>query len=255
VKLVTWNVNSVRARQERLAAFLRREQPDVCCLQELKVVDADFPALEVEALGYRCTVHGQKTYNGVAILSRNEPAQVRAGLGDGVADPEARFLAATVDGVRVVCVYVPNGKTVGSDKWNYKLSWLRRLRAWLDRSADPAAPLVLCGDFNVAPEDRDAARPDEWRDTVLMHADARAALREVAAWGLTDAVRLHHQGEGPFTWWDYRMLGFPKNNGLRIDHILVTAPLAARCRETRVDRDERKGKLPSDHAPVIAVFD
>jgi exodeoxyribonuclease-3 len=160
-----------------------------------------------------------------------------------------------VDGVRVVCVYVPNGKTVGSDKWLYKLAWLRRLRAWCDRSVRPDVPLAVCGDFNIAPEDRDVARPDEWRDTVLTHADVRRALADLASRGFTDAVRLHHQGDGPYTWWDYRMLGFPKNNGLRIDHILVTPPLAARCRETRVDRDERKGKQPSDHAPVIAVFD
>jgi exodeoxyribonuclease-3 len=254
VKLATWNVNSVRMRLDRLTAFLGREQPDICCLQELKVVDADFPVLEVEALGYRCTVHGQKTYNGVAILSRSEPAEVQAGLADGTDDPEARFLAATVDGVRVACVYVPNGKTVGSEKWTYKLAWLERLRSWLDRAASREAPLVLCGDFNVAPEDRDVARPEEWRDSVLTHTDARAALAAVTAWGLTDAVRLHHHGDGPYTWWDYRMLGFPKNNGLRIDHVLVTPPLAARCREARVDRDERKGKQPSDHAPVIAVF-
>jgi exodeoxyribonuclease-3 len=255
VKLATWNVNSVRMRLDRLVAFLGRERPDVCCLQELKVVEADFPRLELEALGYRCTVHGQKTYNGVAILSRGEPGDVQAGFADGVLDPEARFLAATVDGVRVVSVYVPNGKSVGSEKWAPKLAWLRRLRAWLDRSAAPGAPLALCGDFNVAPEERDVARPEEWRDSVLTHPEARAALAGVTAWGLTDAIRLHHQGDGPYTWWDYRMLGFPRNNGLRIDHVLVTAPLAARCREARVDRDERKGKQPSDHAPVIAVFD
>jgi exodeoxyribonuclease-3 len=255
VKLATWNVNSVRMRLDRLVAFLGRERPDVCCLQELKVVEADFPRLELEALGYRCTVHGQKTYNGVAILSRDDPAHVQAGFGDGADDPEARFLTATVGGIRIACAYVPNGKTVGTEKWTYKLAWLGRLRGWLERTAAPDAPLALCGDFNVAPEDRDVARPEEWRDSVLTHADARAAFAAVTGWGLTDAVRLHHDGEGPFTWWDYRMLGFPKNNGLRIDHVLVTGPLAARCREARVDRNERKGKQPSDHAPVITSFD
>jgi exodeoxyribonuclease-3 len=255
VKLVTWNVNSVRARLERLVARLGLEQPDVVCLQELKVTDADFPFDEVRAAGYEAAVHGQKTYNGVAVLSRTPITEVEAGMGDGVDDPEARLISVRTAEVRVVSAYVPNGKMVGSDKWAYKLGWLARLRAYLDRTADPAAPLVLCGDFNVAPEDRDVARPDEWRGTVLCHEDARAALGAVVGWGLVDAIRLHHTGEGPYTWWDYRMLGFPKNNGLRIDHILVTRPLAERCREAYVVRDERKGKLPSDHAPVVAVFE
>lgn len=252
--LATWNVNSVRARLERLLAWLARERPDVVCLQELKVSDDDFPRLELEGAGWHVAVHGQKTYNGVAILSRTPLTAVAPGLSDGVADPEARLLSAHVGDTRVVSVYVPNGKVVGSDKWAYKLAWMRRLCGYLGRTADPASSLVVCGDFNVAPEDRDVARPDEWRDTVLTHADARAALREIAAWGLTDLIRLHHTGAGPYTWWDYRMLGFPKNNGLRIDHILATKPLAARCREAYVVRDERKGKQPSDHAPVVAVF-
>lgn len=253
-KIATWNVNSVRARLERLLAWLGREQPDVLCLQELKVTDDDFPRAELEAAGWQLAVHGQKTYNGVAILSRTPLEDVIAGLGDGVGDPEARLLSARAAGARVVCAYVPNGKTVGSDKWAYKLEWLRRLRAYLDRTADRAQPLLLCGDFNVAPEDRDVARLEEWKDTVLCHEEARERLREIVAWGLVDTIRLHHTGDGPFTWWDYRMLGFPKNNGLRIDHIFATRPLAARCTGAYVVREERKGKLPSDHAPVVAVF-
>ena len=255
MKIATWNVNSVRARLERLLGWLGREQPDVVCLQELKVTDADFPHAEMEAAGWSAAVHGQKTYNGVAILSRAGLSDVRAGMDDGVADAEARLLSASVAGVRVVSAYVPNGKAVGSDKWAYKLEWLRRLRGYLDRTAKPSDALVLCGDFNVAPQDRDVARVDEWRDTVLCHAQGREALHGVTAWGLTDTIRLHHTGEGPYTWWDYRMLGFPKNNGLRIDHIFATKPLAERCRQAYVVRDERKGKLPSDHAPVVAVFD
>lgn len=253
-KIATWNVNSVRARLERLLAWLGHEQPDVLCLQELKVTDDDFPRAELEAAGWQLAVHGQKTYNGVAILSRTPLEDVIAGLGDGVDDPEARLLSARTAGVRTVCAYVPNGKTVGSDKWAYKLEWLRRLRAYLDRTADRAQPLLLCGDFNVAPEDRDVARLEEWKDTVLCHEEARERLREIVAWGLVDTIRLHHTGDGPFTWWDYRMLGFPKNNGLRIDHIFATRPLAARCTGAYVVREERKGKLPSDHAPVVAVF-
>lgn len=253
MKVGSYNVNSIRARLERLLAWLAREQPDLVCLQEIKVTDDQFPRAEVEAAGYQVAVHGQRTYNGVAILSRAPLEDVRAGL-DDAPDPEARLIAARVGDVRVLSAYVPNGQVVGSEKWGYKLAWLERLRAYLERQHDPAAPLVICGDFNVAPEDRDVARPDEWRDTVLCHADVRAAWRHLVGWGLVDAIRLHHSGEGPYTWWDYRMLGFAKNNGLRIDHILATRPLADRSAEAYVAREERKGKLPSDHAPVVAVF-
>jgi exodeoxyribonuclease-3 len=254
VKLATWNVNSVRARLERLIARLGLEQPDVVCLQELKVTDADFPFEEVRAAGYEAAVHGQKTYNGVAVLSRTPITEVASGMGDDADDPEARLISVRTAGVRVISAYIPNGRIVGSESWAYKLGWLARLRAYLKRTARPDEPLALCGDFNVAPEDRDVARPDEWRGTVLCHEEARAAFAAVVAWGLVDTIRLHHTGEGPFSWWDYRMLGFPKNNGLRIDHILATRPLAERCTEAYVVREERKGKLPSDHAPVVAVF-
>ena len=252
--VATYNVNSIRARLDRVLAWLGRAECDVVCLQKLKVTDDEFPRDAFEAAGWHCAVHGQRTYNGVAILSRSPLAGVSAGLGDGVADPEARLLVAHAAGVRIVSAYVPNGQTVGSAKWAYKLAWMGRLRAWLERSASPDEPLVLAGDFNVAPEDRDVARPDEWRDSVLCHAEARAALRAIVDWGLLDAIRLHHDGDGPYTWWDYRMLGFPKNNGLRIDHVLVTEPLGPRCRNAYVVRDERKGKQPSDHAPVVAVL-
>ncbi len=174
---------------------------------------------------------------------------------DEVDDKEARLIAATVLGVRVISAYVPNGKYVGSETWPYKMEWLRRLRGYLERSGDKGQPLAVCGDFNIAPEARDVARPDEWRGSVLFHEEMSALLAELIAWGLVDTIRLHHTGEGPYTWWDYRMLGFPKGNGLRIDHILATAPLAARCREAYVCRDERQRQLPSDHAPVVAVFD
>ena len=224
------------------------------CLQEIKVTDDEFPRLELEALGYQAAVHGQRAYNGVAILSRLPVEDIRVGFGGGPPDAEARLVSARVDDVRVLSVYVPNGQTVGSDKWTYKLEWMERLRAHLADSDGPDTPIVLCGDLNVAPEDRDVARPDEWRNTVLCHADARAAWRRLVEWGLVDTVRLHHTGDGPYTWWDYRMLGFAKNNGLRIDHILATKPLAERCTGAYVARDERKGKLPSDHAPLVAVF-
>jgi exodeoxyribonuclease-3 len=254
VRLATYNVNSIRARLPRLLAWLERERPDVVCLQEVKVSDDVFPRAELEAAGYGVAVHGQRTYNGVAIASRSPIADVRVGLDDGVADAEARLIAGLVDGVWILSAYVPNGRAVGTDKWSYKLAWLARLRAYLARRYDPAMPLAVCGDFNVAPEPRDVARPEEWKGTVLCHPDARAAWREVLAWGLEDVVRRHHTGDGPYTWWDYRMLGFAKGNGLRIDHVLATSPLAARCAESYVARDERKGKQPSDHAPLVAVF-
>ena len=252
--VVTWNVNSIRARLDRLLAFLARHEPDAVCLQELKVTDADFPREALEAAGWKAATHGQKTYNGVAILSREEPAEVERGMGDADLDPEARLIAATVKGVRIVSAYVPNGKAVGSDKWDYKLRWLGRLQVWAATHLDAARPSVLCGDFNIAPEDRDAKNPEKWRDSVLCHPDVRSGFRALEGLGLVDALRRVRPDDEVFTWWDYRELGFPKNDGLRIDHLLVTPPFAARLASVSVDRDERKGKLPSDHAPVIARF-
>ncbi|MGH7700148.1 MAG: exodeoxyribonuclease III [Gemmatimonadales bacterium] len=253
--VATYNVNSIRARLSRLLAWLARTPADVVCLQEIKVADEEFPRLTLEAAGWHAAVHGQRTYNGVAILSRAPLDDVRVGLDDGTADGEARLLSGRTAGSRIVSVYVPNGQTVDSEKWRYKLDWLRRLRGYLERTASPEEPLLVCGDFNVAPDDRDVAFVDQWRDTVLTHEAGRAALRDILGWGLVDTVRRHHpEGPGPYTWWDYRLLGFPKGNGLRIDHIVATPPLAARCVQAYVDRDERKGKQPSDHAPVVAAF-
>ena len=253
MKLVTWNVNSIRARLDRCLAFLQRIGPDVVCLQELKVPDADFPFDEIHQCGYQAAVFGQRTYNGVAILSRSAIENVVRGLPGDSTDDQARLIAATTVGVKVVSVYVPNGQSVGSEKWAYKLAWLTRLRDWLG-SIDRAHPVAVCGDFNVAPEERDVARPEEWVHSVLCHGDARAMMLGLIRSGWVDTMRLHHEGPGPFSWWDYRMLAFPKGNGLRIDHILTTSDLAERCSAVWVDRDERKGKKPSDHAPVIAEF-
>jgi exodeoxyribonuclease-3 len=255
VKLATWNVNSVRAREERLLRWLEANRPDALCLQELKVTEDGFPALSLGSLGYRAAVHGQKTYNGVAVLSKTEPSDVERGFGDGGDDAQARLVAARVGGVHVVSAYVPNGAGVGSDKWAYKLDWLRRLRAWLDRRFAKGDLVALCGDFNVAPEARDVCDPEAWESSVLFHPEARAALEHVRAWGLVDAFRLHHEEGGLYSWWDYRMLAFPKNRGLRIDHVFLSEPLAARCRAARIDRNERKGKQPSDHAPVVVELD
>lgn len=254
MKIATWNVNSIRARRERLLRWLAAHGPDVLCLQELKAADEDFPFEDVRQAGYYAAVHGQRTYNGVAILSRKEAACVDRGLGDAADDPQARLISARIEDLRVLSAYVPNGGEVGSDKWAYKLDWMQRFRAYLDARCDPSQPLVVCGDFNVAPEPRDVSEPAVWEGTVLFHPEARTALEEVRRWGLVDAFRLHHPEAGQYSWWDYRRLAFPKNKGLRIDLILASEPLARLCTGASIDRQERKGKQPSDHAPVIAEF-
>lgn len=255
MRIATWNVNSIRARRERLLAWLERHEPDVLCLQELKVTDDKFPYDEVREHGYHAAVFGQKTYNGVAILSRTEPEEVVRGMDDGADDPQARFIVARIGEVTVASAYVPNGDRPGTDKFEYKLQWLKRLRTWLDQHHGASEPLALCGDLNVAPDDKDVAFPEQWAGTVLCHDQARSALEHVREFGLHDVFRKHHPDGGVYSWWDYQMLAFPKGNGLRIDHVFATEPLAKRSRDASVDRDERKGKKPSDHAPVIVEFD
>jgi len=254
MKIATWNVNSIRARQERLLAWLGKHAPDVLCLQELKVTDDAFPYDAIKQAGYHPVAHGQKTYNGVAILSRTEPGGVERGMDDDVDDPQARLVSAEIGGVRVISAYVPNGQAVGSDKYAYKLDWLRRLRDQLDQRFSPSDALVLCGDLNVAPDDDDVANPDVWADSVLCHQHVRDALAAICDWGLTDVFRQHHPEGGLYSWWDYRRLAFPKNDGLRLDHILATETMAKRSTAAEIDRDERKGSKASDHAPVIADF-
>lgn len=255
MKLVTWNVNSIRARLDRALAWLEKEAPDVLCIQETKCQEDVFPAEEFTDRGYHVVHRGQKTYNGVAILSR-EPARVicRDLPGDDE-DAQARFLHAEVAGLRVMCAYVPNGREVGTEAFAYKLRWLDRLRCYLGDQADPSQPLALVGDFNIAPETRDVHDPDAYAGQLHFHPDEHARLADLCAWGLEDAFRLHHQDAGLYSWWDYRQLGFPKNRGLRIDLILLSASLVKACGDVRIDRDERKGKKPSDHAPVIAELD
>lgn len=236
-------------------AWLGEHQPDVLCIQETKVEDEAFPRAGLEGVGYQVLCQGQKTYNGVALLGREALRNPVRGFGDGGDDAQARFLVAEVGKLKVGSVYVPNGQAVGTDKFRHKLDWLTRWRQWLAANADPAAPLVLCGDLNLALEDSDVHDPAGWKDKVLCHSDERAAVAEICSWGLTDAFRLHKQEPGQFTWWDHRQLCFPKNLGLRIDLVLCSAPMAARCRSVTIDRNARKGKEPSDHAPVIAEFE
>jgi exodeoxyribonuclease III len=253
--IATWNINSVRARVERLEAWLSLKRPEVLCLQELKCTDEQFPSEMVQRLGYQAAVYGQKTYNGVAILSTQPLEDVERGL--PVADDdggEARVLAATVFGTRVMSVYAPNGQSVDSPAYQGKLAFYARMRRALDSRYRPDTPLVLCGDFNVAPEERDVWDPVLWEGQTLFSLPERAALKEVVAFGLEDTFRKHHPEPGRYSWWDYRQLGFPKNRGLRIDAVYATAGVAARCEAADIDREARKGKLPSDHAPVWARF-
>jgi exodeoxyribonuclease III len=254
MKIATWNVNSVRARLDRLLAWLERTQPDVVCLQELKAKEEAFPHDAIREAGYHAAVYGQRTFNGVGILSRIEPQNVLRGMNDGVDDPQARFLAARVGELQVLSTYVPNGQVVGSEAYAYKLDWLRRLRAFLERHFTPETPLVLCGDFNVARDDRDVASPAVWAETVLFHPTSRAVLEELLSWGLVDVLRQQHPEGGLYSWWDYRMLAFPKNDGLRLDYVFATQSLASRCTSAEIDREERKGEKPSDHAPVVATL-
>ncbi len=254
MKVATWNVNSVRARLPRLLEWLDARRPDVACLQETKVEDGSFPYAELEAAGYRALVHGQKTYNGVAVLSRETPTETLRGLPGEGPEEERRLAAARIGGTWVIDVYAPNGGDLGLPKYEYKLDWYRRLRAFLDERFDAADEVLLCGDMNVAPDDRDVWDPERWRGRILCSDAERRALAEVVAWGFDDALRLHRDEGGIFTWWDYRMGAFHRGWGLRIDHVYTTPPLSSRCVSVEVDRDFRKGPKPSDHAPVIATF-
>jgi exodeoxyribonuclease-3 len=255
MKIATWNVNSIRSRLQRLLDWLQQARPDVLCLQELKATDESFPYDAVREAGYHAAVFGQKTYNGVAILSRTPPSKIERGWAPGDDDQQARLLAAEIDGVQVNSVYVPNGEQVGSAKYVYKLDWMGRLRTHLESHYTATTPLFVCGDFNVARDDRDVAHPAQWAGTVLCYPSARMALERILDWGLIDVFRQRHPEGGIYSWWDYRMLAFPKNDGLRLDYIFATEPLAQRCTYAEIDRDERKGEKPSDHAPVVSVFD
>jgi exodeoxyribonuclease-3 len=251
MKIATWNVNSIRSRVARVLDWTRREEPDILCFQEIKTTDELFPAAPFEELGYHIETWGQPTYHGVAILSRTRPKDVIRGLPGDAPDAQRRLIAATVKGVRIINVYVPNGQSPESEKFVFKLEWLGRLRDWLDAAASPADPLLLLGDFNIAPDDRDVHDPDLWRGKIHFHPKEHAALARITGWGLFDLFRKHHTEGGFYSWWDYRQLAFPKNKGLRIDLVLGTAPMLDRVKGSQIHRDERKGEGPSDHAPVV----
>lgn len=268
MRIATWNVNSLKARLEKVIWWLERARPDVLLLQETKLADAAAPVAEFRAAGYGLAHHGQGRWNGIAIASRCGIEDLVANFGEPLqADPtpevgddrplaEARMLAATCGGVRVVCVYAPNGRAVGTPFYEAKLAWYDRLARWLEREADPASPLVLGGDMNVAPEDADVWDPVACHGGTHVSPPEREAFRRLLGWGLADAYRLRHPEPGRYTWWDYRAGAFHKNLGMRIDHLLVTQAVVGRLVAAEIDREARKGKpVPSDHAPLVVDLD
>lgn len=257
MKIVTWNVNSIRVRLDRVKAFLSLAEPDVLCLQEIKSTDDLFPREEIEGLGYSVETFGQKTYNGVAIISKEKPKNVERGFPKDPVSDQARVISADIGGVHIVNVYVVNGEAVGTEKFDIKLKWLDALHGWIKKSFDPKMPTIILGDFNIAPEDRDVYDPDAWRGRVLFSEPEHERLQKFLDWGFVDLLRIHTKEGNHYSWWDYRHGAFARNMGLRLDLILGTQPVAKRCIGVEIDRDERKAgqTKPSDHVPVIATLE
>jgi exodeoxyribonuclease III len=256
VLIATWNVNSLNARMPRVTEWLEQVGPDVLCLQETKLADDKFPALEFAALGYDSVHHGEGRWNGVAVLSRVGLDEVGHGFDEGgEPDPDARIVWATCGGVRVASVYVPNGRELGADHYAYKLQWLGRLRAHLDRHHSPDELLVVLGDWNIAPADIDVWSPAAFEGSTHVSPPEREALERVKEWGLVDTLRDRYPEPGIFSYWDYRNGDFHKRRGMRIDYLLSSTALAATSRADLIDRNARKGSKPSDHAPVMGLFD
>ncbi len=253
MKVATWNVNSLRVRMPQLLAWLEARKPDLIALQETKVTDVEFPAVDIETAGYHVVYAGQKTYNGVAILA-HQPAQDIVTEIPGYDCADRRVLAATYGSLRLIDLYVPNGSEVGSEKYQFKLAWLEAVTAWLKQELATHEHVVVVGDFNIAPEERDVYDVAVWKDSVLFSPPERAALQRIFDLGFADCFRLHNQEAGQFSWWDYRMAAFRRNLGLRIDHILASPALSALCTTCEIDKQPRKQERPSDHAPVLAEF-
>ncbi|SNS70667.1 exodeoxyribonuclease-3 [Noviherbaspirillum humi] len=254
MKIATWNVNSLKVRLPQVLQWLQDSPVDVLCLQETKLTDDKFPVAEIEAAGYGVVFSGQKTYNGVAILSRHAMRDVVKN-NPLFPDEQQRIIAATIAGMRIVCAYIPNGQAVGTDKYDYKLRWLDALHDWLAAEGKTHEKLALLGDYNIAPEDRDVHDPAAWAGSVLCSEPEREQFRRLQALGFKDAFRLFEQPEKIFSWWDYRQMAFRRNMGLRIDHILLSPALATRCSACVVDKAPRKWEQPSDHTPVVATLD
>ena len=255
--LATWNVNSLKVRLPHLLDWLATHRVDIVCLQETKLVDENFPVAALAEAGYAAAFAGQKTYNGVALLTRKETtaaaSDVVAAL-PGLDDPQKRLIGATVGGIRVVCAYFPNGQSVGSEKYDYKLRWIAALNSWMKNELARHPRLALAGDFNIAPEDRDVHDPQAWAGQVLFSEPEKQAFRDLLALGLVDSFRLFEQPERSYTWWDYRMQAFRRKMGLRIDHVLLSTALAPHCTACSIDVEPRRREQPSDHAPVTATL-
>jgi exodeoxyribonuclease-3 len=259
MRIATWNVNSIKQRRDHLLTVLKTAEPDVICLQELKCVDEAFPRAEIEEAGYNVVTHGQKTYNGVAILSKQPLEDVRRGLPGDENDEQARYLEgvlSTADGVvRVASIYLPNGNPLGTPKFDYKLAWMDRLIAHARGLLHLEEPLVLCGDYNVIPEPKDAANPQAWKNDALFQPESRAKFRELLHLGLTDAVRACSDAPGLYSFWDYQAVSFQRNNGIRIDHLLLSPQAADRLRTSSIRKETRGWDKPSDHVPVMVDLD
>jgi exodeoxyribonuclease-3 len=253
MKIATWNVNSLKVRLPHVLEWLTNASPDVLVLQEIKQVTDAFAADAFSEIGYQSVASGQKTYNGVAVISRESSTDIVTDF-PGFEDPQRRILAATIDGVRVINLYVPNGNSVGSEKYEYKLDWLRALKGFLESEMRTYENLVVLGDFNIAPDDRDVHDPEKWGEDILCSPPERRALQELIDLGLSDVFRQFEQAEKTFSWWDYRAAGFRRNAGLRIDLILASKALADVCEASYIDREPRTWERPSDHTPVIAEF-
>jgi exodeoxyribonuclease III len=253
VKIATWNINSMKVRLPHVLEWIGASEPDVLVLQEIKQVSEMFPADELAEAGYRSLANGQKTYNGVAVVSKQEPEDPQTEI-PGFDDPQRRVLASTIDDVRVVNLYVPNGSEVGSEKYEYKLAWLEALRGYLAGELEKHENLVVLGDFNIAPGDEDVYDAEKWGDAILCSPSEREALRAILDLGLTDVFREFEQPEKSYSWWDYRAAMFRRNAGLRIDLILTSESMTRRCRKSWIDKEPRSWERPSDHAPVLAEF-
>jgi len=249
--VATWNVNSILARMPLVLRWLDDVRPDVLCMQETKCTDDKFPTLVFQERGYKCQLFGQQSYNGVAILTRGECETGHRGYPGDDETAQSRLITSTVEGIQIVNVYIPNGQAVGSEKFEMKLGWMRRLRQFFDDNNDQSRPVLLCGDFNVAPEERDVHDVRLWQGRIMFSEPERTTLQNIKDWGFTDAFRLHNEEGGKFTWWDYRAGAFRRNLGLRIDHIWITEPLVSRSVRTWIDIEPRTWEKPSDHAPVI----
>lgn len=252
--IATWNVNSILARMPLVLRWLDDVKPDVVCMQETKCTDDKFPTLIFQERGYQCQLFGQQSYNGVAILTRCECETTYRGYPGDDETAQSRLITSTVEGIQIINVYIPNGQAVGSEKYEMKLAWMRRLREFFDQNYDPSGPVLLCGDFNVAPDERDVHDVRLWQGRIMFSEQERATLQSIKDWGFTDAFRLHNEEGGKFTWWDYRAGAFRRNQGLRIDHVWITEPLVSRSVRTWIDLEPRTWEKPSDHAPVIAEF-